>query len=841
MSESKRVVLNSLEVPKSSNTVIKRVSKTFRISLTLPESNEDTCPEFNYKDQLALAKRRLKADRDKEEKDEKIHENGLDPFADNDDDVRRIAQEMEAKYGTGPVGGQKKRKGRKDDYADIGMGYDESDSFIDNTDGYDEIIPQNVTTLHGGFYINCGALEFKTDDEATSDISSSDGENDMGMASGARKRILETSDESDTASTSQVDKKQKLTPKNSMQLAIKKKLFSSSKIQVKKRKMMSPFKKTQKDMMREKQRTEHMKKKEDIADESHKENKKPMRISSVTAAIESVVKQGTEATEEPLDLNENQEKQNAQTNHCDLGTSKTNSLDTVPSAEGESSQEATVEVKEIVKLPENLPSDISEIVDKIRQAAIDYKGETRKHFFTTEVNSQLQSLERKCKILGKSSRLRVYEHLSGYIKCKKETIIRRAKALLLEDEEKRLVKKVNALKEIIDKTMPPLLAKYEVESQKVLLKKFSKESSENEDNKYLRLPRRRFEWTDEARKIFMDIFNTRKKCFILEGKHKDNLEQQMVDYLKTKIMPLWPDGWMSINRLKLTYNNLTGQPKVSNNASTLSTETSQHSNATDVTISPVVSKNEQIPEAITITTVNSKKPNNSSDVVTTTSGGLEIIPAKVDSKCVSNKANLTNMDKSMNDFLKSFGMEMQKQDGNSNSDRIQVDVPERPTKPLLPSLEVKVIEAPKRASFDNHSDAAKPPLGSVSGTVIVKSVQKLNEEGASASSVIPQDLHCQIVDLTEKSRRVRDGEPKPTDLSAGHQKFYSEPKAFTGNFSTPSATKPNKSEDDIQMVMENLKALRNFSCSTVKQQPETSNAASVISYNKNFSSPSAGS
>lgn len=68
---------------------------------------------------------------------------------------------------------KKKRKGRKDDYADIGMGYDESDSFIDNTDGYDEIIPQNVTTLHGGFYINCGALEFKTDDEASSKISSS--------------------------------------------------------------------------------------------------------------------------------------------------------------------------------------------------------------------------------------------------------------------------------------------------------------------------------------------------------------------------------------------------------------------------------------------------------------------------------------------------------------------------------------------------------------------------------------------------------------------------------------------------------------------------------------------
>lgn len=67
---------------------------------------------------------------------------------------------------------KKSRKGRKDDYADIGMGYDESDSFIDNTDGYDEMIPPNVTTALGGFYVNSGALEFRAQDISTESASS---------------------------------------------------------------------------------------------------------------------------------------------------------------------------------------------------------------------------------------------------------------------------------------------------------------------------------------------------------------------------------------------------------------------------------------------------------------------------------------------------------------------------------------------------------------------------------------------------------------------------------------------------------------------------------------------
>ena len=57
---------------------------------------------------------------------------------------------------------KKKKKARKiDDYADLGYGYDSDDPFIDNSDVHDEIVPETLTTAHGGFYINSGLLEFK--------------------------------------------------------------------------------------------------------------------------------------------------------------------------------------------------------------------------------------------------------------------------------------------------------------------------------------------------------------------------------------------------------------------------------------------------------------------------------------------------------------------------------------------------------------------------------------------------------------------------------------------------------------------------------------------------------
>ncbi|KAH8280850.1 hypothetical protein KR054_001164 [Drosophila jambulina] len=133
-----------------------KTAKTIRIKLELFESDSNKYPEFNYSRLLYLEKKKAK----KLKQVNTCNGPGSDPFADNDDDVARIVKELEAKYGNSYATGRGKSK--KDEYRDIGMGYDESDSFIDNTEAYDEVIPEETETQEGGFFINKGIVTLKS-------------------------------------------------------------------------------------------------------------------------------------------------------------------------------------------------------------------------------------------------------------------------------------------------------------------------------------------------------------------------------------------------------------------------------------------------------------------------------------------------------------------------------------------------------------------------------------------------------------------------------------------------------------------------------------------------------
>merc|ERR1712203_138513 len=95
----------------------------------------------------------------------------LEPnVSDDEEQIKALARKFEAKYGSASQRIKKKKKDRKvDDYADLGYGYDTDDSFIDDSELHDELVPETVTTAHGGFYINTGLLEFKPRESAEED------------------------------------------------------------------------------------------------------------------------------------------------------------------------------------------------------------------------------------------------------------------------------------------------------------------------------------------------------------------------------------------------------------------------------------------------------------------------------------------------------------------------------------------------------------------------------------------------------------------------------------------------------------------------------------------------
>lgn len=127
---------------------------TVRLVLTLFEPDEHDFPEFNYGQLIDNQVQKCSEALSRfEEEDQREQE-----------ELTALAQKLEEKYG-----GKPKKKDRVQDLIDIGFGYDDEDSFIDNSEAYDEFVPASITTKLGGFYINSGLLQFRPTSDPETD------------------------------------------------------------------------------------------------------------------------------------------------------------------------------------------------------------------------------------------------------------------------------------------------------------------------------------------------------------------------------------------------------------------------------------------------------------------------------------------------------------------------------------------------------------------------------------------------------------------------------------------------------------------------------------------------
>nr|BAH72690.1 ACYPI010220 [Acyrthosiphon pisum] len=144
------IMSNTFTVEKKSETKSNpQHSPTVRVQAELFEPTDNKYPVFNYQKLLIEEKKRRRRDQQS------------NTFEENDESIKQLADHYDQKYGFSGVKKKKKKKTAFYNYSELAAGYDESDSFIDNTEICDEVMPKEVETKHGGYYVNSGSLEFK--------------------------------------------------------------------------------------------------------------------------------------------------------------------------------------------------------------------------------------------------------------------------------------------------------------------------------------------------------------------------------------------------------------------------------------------------------------------------------------------------------------------------------------------------------------------------------------------------------------------------------------------------------------------------------------------------------
>ncbi|XP_036051640.1 ubinuclein-1 isoform X2 [Onychomys torridus] len=517
-----------------------------RITLTLFEPDHKRCPEFFYPE-LVKSIRGKKKD-------------VLDPFNDEEKErhkVEALARKFEEKYG-----GKKRRKDRIQDLIDMGYGYDESDSFIDNSEAYDELVPASLTTKYGGFYINSGTLQFRQASESEDDFIKEK------KKKSPKKRKLKEGGEKikkkkkdDTYDKEKKSKKSKFskagfTALNASKEKKKKKYSGSLSV----REMLKKFQK------------------EKEAQKKREEEHKPVAVSS----IEAQGLRELEGTSDPLlslfgstsdnDLLQAATAMDSLTD-LDLEQLLSESPEGSPFQDMDDGSDSLGvgldhEFRQPSSFPEGLPTPLEKRVKELAQAARAAEGESKQKFFTQDINGILLDIEVQTRELTSQIRSGVFAYLASFLPCSKDALVKRARKLHLYEQGGRLKEPLQKLKDAIGRAMPEQVAKYQDECQahtqakvaKMLEEEKDKEqrericSDEEEDEekggRRIMGPRKKFQWNDEIRELLCQVVKIKLESRDLERNSKAQAWEDCVKaFLDAEVKPLWPKGWMQARTL----------------------------------------------------------------------------------------------------------------------------------------------------------------------------------------------------------------------------------------------------------------------------------------------------
>ncbi|XP_053936087.1 ubinuclein-1 isoform X6 [Cuculus canorus] len=475
-----------------------------RITLTLFEPDHKRCPEFFYPDLLKSCRGKIKGGTSGDKKKDLA-----DPFNDDEKErhkVEALARKFEEKYGS-----KRRRKDRVQDLVDMGYGYDESDSFIDNSEAYDELVPASLTTKYGGFYINSGTLQFRQASESEDDYVKEKKKKcpkKRKLKDGGEKMKKKKKDDSyDKEKKSKKSKfpKAGFTALNASKEKKKKKYSGTLSVK-------EMLKKFQKEKDAQKKKDEEQK----VATPSPAEPLAPREAEAMPDPLLSLfghasdndLLQAVTAVDSLTDL--------------DLERLLSESPEGSPFPDGEDGSDPIgmgleQDVRPPPSLPEGLPAPLEKRIKELAQAARAAEGEGKQRFFTQDINNIILDIELQTRELNSQIRSGVYAHLAAFFPCSKDTLVKRARKLYLCEQGGRWKEPLQKLKEAIGRVMPEQMAKYQEECQAHTQAKFAKmleeekdkeqrdrvcsddEEDEEKGGKRVMGPRKKFQWNDEIR------------------------------------------------------------------------------------------------------------------------------------------------------------------------------------------------------------------------------------------------------------------------------------------------------------------------------------------------------
>ncbi|XP_052535952.1 ubinuclein-1 isoform X6 [Tympanuchus pallidicinctus] len=472
MTEPHRVLFTTLHGPLSSSFLKKprkddaeqspeaeQPGETVRLSLALFEPDHKRCPEFYYPDLLKNSQVKRKGSSGDKRKEP------ADPFDDEKErhKAEALARKFEEKYG-----GKRRRKDRFQDLIDMGYGYDESDSFIDNSEAYDELVPASLTTKYGGFYINTGTLQFRqasdSEDEYVKEKKKKSPKKRKLKDGGEKMKKKKKDDSYDKEKKSKKSKfpKAGFTALNASKEKKKKKYSGALSV----KEMLRKF---QKEKEAQKKKDEEQK----VVTPSPAEPQAPREAETMPDPLLSLFGHASDSdllqaatamdTLTDLDLERlfNESPEGSPLHDVEDGSN--------PAGAG-----LEQDFKQLPSLPEGLPAPLEKRIKELAQAARAAEGEGKQKFFTQDINNIILDIELQTRELNSQIRSGVYTHLAAFLPCSKDTLVKRARKLYLYEQGGRLKEPLQKLKEAIGRAMPEQMAKYQEECQAHTQAKFVK-------------------------------------------------------------------------------------------------------------------------------------------------------------------------------------------------------------------------------------------------------------------------------------------------------------------------------------------------------------------------------